>query len=148
MIGPWSPQSHSTDVDRVGLTKSLGQPPQSVDSWPMGEERQRTALFKSITVAVDGSHASMHAFEFALGLARNFRSSLALVTVVPTPPPYGAPFFPSETWASLPGVLGRACETGSSGPTPRRYQSDVRMPPGHCRGPDPPRTSRSIPATS
>ncbi|HLN51584.1 MAG: universal stress protein [Thermoplasmata archaeon] len=101
MLGPWSPQSHATDVDRVGLTKSLGQPPQSVDSWPMGEERQRTALFKSIAVAVDGSHASIHAFEFALGLARNFHASLALVTVVPTPPPYGAPFFPAETWDEI-----------------------------------------------
>jgi len=97
MLGPWYPQTHATEVDRIGLSAHRTQSDPAIEAWPMGEDRQRAALFHSITVAVDGSHPSIRAFEFALGLAKSLHASLTLITVIPTPPPYGAPFFPAET---------------------------------------------------
>ncbi len=101
MLGPWSPHSHATDVELRGGPKGLPQPGHTVEEWPMAEGKERPLLCQRITVAVDGSRPSLKAFEFALALARNFRASMALVTVVPTPPPYGTPFFPEETWKAI-----------------------------------------------
>jgi nucleotide-binding universal stress UspA family protein len=101
MIGPWSPHSPSAEVEHPGGPRPLTHPAPGVDSWSMGDERQRVALFQHITVAVDGSRPSIHAFELAMGLAKTLRASLALVTVIPSPPPYGAPFFTPDTWDSI-----------------------------------------------
>lgn len=101
MLGPRTPDRTAPSVEPTGPSRAAGPPIEPADLWVLAEGSRRGATFARIAVPVDGSAPSMRAFQLALELAKIFHSSLALITVIPTPPSYGLPFFPPETWKEI-----------------------------------------------